>query len=100
MAHDDAIAALREEVDLLRSTQAGLLTIIAALVATHPNYRHMQMTLVSTTEVLLGRLTKQMRLETARQKEIARAVCEFAQQIHEAPAGSSQRWTPPPPPAP
>ena len=89
--------ALEQEVEALLGIVAGLHTVIASLVATHPDHAHFQLHLASVTEIAdLGSMGQALSL---RQRNIGRAVAEHLQQIQAVPAGTIQplRGVLPPP---
>ena len=80
------IAQLEREVETLLGMLAGLQTAIASLIATHPNYHHLQMHLVSATEIADLGVLRRNGVLTAPQLEVARAIVESLQRIREVPA--------------
>jgi hypothetical protein len=74
---------LQSELDTLIATQAGLMAIVASLMATHPQYERFQLHLTGLLEILLNGAAGVTFSETQRQQ--ARDFVETLQQLRKAP---------------
>ncbi|MBK6593689.1 MAG: hypothetical protein IPG23_13620 [Burkholderiales bacterium] len=76
-------AQLQNDLDAIIATQAGLMAIVASLMATHPQYERLQLHLTGLLEILLTGAAGITFTDAQRQQ--AREFVETLQQLQKAP---------------